>query len=246
MIIDLNATGIDSALATADRLRSQAGDFAPARALTGDVYLAANKDSDAIAAYSDAWKQAPTSFLLTRLVNAMLRTGQTAQAETLLADWLAKHPDDLVATQQVSEIYIAHSHLDEASKYQRIVLNQRPHDPVALNNMAWIDQQQGKDDDARNLARQAYVLSPGPQTADTLGWILTSSGDAKNGVALLRQAHAAGSSDPRILYHYAVALKATGDRDEARKQLEATVAFHADFKEKAEARKLLDDLAKGT
>jgi hypothetical protein len=90
------------------------------------------------------------------------------------------------------------------------------------------------------------VLAPGPQTADTLGWILTTSGDAQSGVALLRQASGDGNSDPRILYHYGVALKDTGNKDEAKKQLETVVANKADFKEKAEAQKLLDDLAKGT
>ena len=46
-----------------------------------------------------------------------------------------------------------------------------------MNNLAWVYQQQGNDAKAQALARQAYVLSPSPQTADTLGWILTTSGD---------------------------------------------------------------------
>ena len=65
-------------------------------------------------------------------------------------------------------------------------------------------------------------------------------------MALLRQASGDGTTDPRILYHYAVALKDTGNKDEAKKQLETVVANKADFKEKAEAQKLLDDMAKGT
>ena len=90
------------------------------------------------------------------------------------------------------------------------------------------------------------MLSPSPQTADTLGWILTTGGDAKDGVALLRQATGGNVSDPRIIYHYAVALKDTGNKDEAKKQLETVVANKSEFKEKAEAQKLLDDMAKGT
>ena len=93
---------------------------------------------------------------------------------------------------------------------------------MALNNLAWVYQQQGHNAKAQGLARQAYVLSPSPQTADTLGWILTTSGNAQSGVTLLRQASGNGASDPRIQYHYAVALKDIGNKEEAKKQLKTS------------------------
>jgi len=123
-------------------------------------------------------------------------------------------------------------------------LEKKPHDPIALNNLAWVYQQQGNKR-AQDLAQQAYILSPGGQTADTLGWILVSGGDFARGIPLLRQAAAQAGSDPRILYHYAVALKDVGQRDEAVKLLNVVVANTAEFDEKAEAQKLLDDLKKG-
>ena len=43
-----------------------------------------------------------------------------------------------------------------------------------------------------------------------------------------------------------MALKDAGNKDEAKKNLEAVVANKADFKEKTEAQKLLDDMAKGS
>ena len=42
-MIDLRSTGIDAALATADRLLSQDRDFAMIRALKGDIFMAANR-----------------------------------------------------------------------------------------------------------------------------------------------------------------------------------------------------------
>ena len=113
-----------------------------------------------------------------------------------------------------------------------------------MNNLAWVYQQQG-DKRAAGLAQQAYILSPGGQTADTLGWILVSGGDMARGMPLLRQAAAQAATDPRMLYHYAVALKDTGKRDEAIKLLNAVVANKAEFTEKTEAQKLLDELNKG-
>jgi cellulose synthase operon protein C len=246
VMVDLKSTGMDAALATADRLQSQDRDFPAIRALRGDIYLAANRPADAVAAYTDANTAAPSSALVTRLAGALLRAGRPTDAGDVLLTWLGRHPDDMAATEQVAEINIAGGKLDEATKYLELLLKQKPHDAVGLNNLAWVYQQQGKAAAAQALARQAYVLSPGPQTADTLGWILTTSGDPKRGATLLRQAAGAGSGDPRILYHYAVALNDSGDRMAAKKALETVVANQGKFTEKELAQKLLDDLSKGT
>lgn len=245
VMIDLKSTGMDAALATADRLQSQDRDFPGIKALKGDIYLAANRPADAVSAYSEANNAAPSSLLITRLAGAMLRSGRSQDGRKVLLDWLSKHPDDMVASEQVSEVAIATGNYDEASKYLELVLKTKPHDPVALNNLAWVYQQKGNTDRAVELARQAYVLSPSPQTADTLGWIMATAGRPALAVALLRQATADGVTDPRILYHYAVALKNNGAKDEAKKQLQAVIDNKSEFKEKAEAQKLLEELNKG-
>jgi len=244
VMIDLKSGGVDAALATADRLQAQDHDFLAIKALKGDIYMAANRPADAIAAYTEANEANPSSLFVTRLAAALLRSGRADDAAAQLQGWRDKHPDDMVATEQLSEIHIATGKFDDAAKDLDLLLKQKPHDPVALNNLAWVYQQQGHDEKAQVLASQAYVLAPSPQTADTLGWILTSNGNAKGGVALLRQASGEGA-DPRILYHYAVALKDSGNKDEARKQLATVVANQGEFKEKVLAQKLLDDLAKG-
>ena len=174
-----------------------------------------------------------------------MRGGHADAAYTAVSDWLAKHPDDLVALEQAAELNIAAGRLDAATKYLQSILKEKPHDPVALNNLAWIYGQQ-HDTRAMDLARQAYVLAPGAQTADTLGWILTSTGKADTGVLLLRQASAEAASDPRVQYHYAVALKDTGDKANAIKLLTAVVAVKANFTEKVQAQQLLDELDKGS
>ena len=116
---------------------------------------------------------------------------------------------------------------------------------MALNNLAWVYQQVG-DARATDMARQAYILSPGAQTADTLGWILTTGGKADTGVTLLRQAATEASNDPRVLYHFGVALKDTGKKDEAVKALTTVVETKGEFKEKGLAQALLDELKKGS
>lgn len=243
-LIDLRATGVEAALATADRLVSQDRDFPMLRALRGDIYLAANRPADAITAFQEAQKAAPSPVLMARLVGALLRSGYGADAIKTLTEWSQKTPDDISALEQLSELYIAANDLTQAQKYLEQIVKQKPYESVALNNLAWVYQQKG-DNRARPMARQAYVLAPGPQTADTLGWILVTSGDATGGLALLRQAYAEAGSDPRIQYHYAVALKDTGKRDEAMKHLKEVADAKGDFQEKTDAQKLLEQMTKG-
>lgn len=244
-MIDLRSTGIEAALATADRLMSQDREFAMIRALKGDIFMAANRAQDAINAYKEAMVVTPSSALATRLAAAQLRGQSPDDSVKTLTDWLAKNKDDLSATEQLAEIYIGLNRLPEAASSLETILKTKPHDAVALNNLAWVYQQVG-DARATDLARQAYVLSPGAQTADTLGWILTSSGRADTGVTLLRQASTEATNDPRVQYHFAVALKETGKKDEAIKALTAVVASKGEFKEKALAQQLLDELKKGS
>ena len=206
VMVDLKAGGVDAAVATAKQLQQQDRDFPQARALVGDVYMAADRPADAVRAYQDALASAPSEMLIGRLDAALLRSGQTEAAIKLLTDWIAQHPADLVAAEQLADIYIATRRYDEAATSLQRLLDKKPHNPVALNNLAWVYQQQG-DKRAEGLAQQAYILSPGGQTADTLGWILVSSGNVAQGLPLLRQAAAQAGSDPRIMYHFAVALK---------------------------------------
>ena len=54
------------------------------------------------------------------------------------------------------------------------------------------------------------------------------------------------ANDPRVQFHYAVALKDSGKRDDAIKKLTEVIAVKGDFKEKQDAQVLLDQLKKGT
>lgn len=242
-LVDLKDGGIDKALHTADNLQQQDRAFAPLAALKGDIYMADNKPQDAATAYQQALAKTPTAFLAMRLAGAYSRLGETGKARTVLADWVAQHPTDHAVLAQLSEIDIALKDYKSAQSELNTLVTANPRNADLVNNLAWVDQQLG-DSQALPLAEKAYLLSQSPQTADTLGWILTQQGNAAKGVELLRQAVASG--DPRIAYHLAVALKDTGNKDEAVKLLSAVSKTQGTFTEKADAEKLLGEMTKGS
>jgi Flp pilus assembly protein TadD len=242
-MIDLKAGGIDAALASAQRLADQDRDFGQVLALPGDIYLAADRPAAAVKAYGTAFATAPSSFLVVRLATAMVRNNQPDDGWQKLVDWVGAHPDDLVVLEALTELDINTRRFDAAEQHLKLLLAKKPHDAVALNNLAWVYQQKGNPE-ARSLALQAYILLPGTQTADTLGWILTENGDSTSGLPLLRQASATAPTDYRIRYHYAVALGKTGNVDEAVRQLNQVIGAKGNFREKTDAQALLDELKK--
>ncbi|MGH9591568.1 MAG: tetratricopeptide repeat protein, partial [Bryobacteraceae bacterium] len=56
---------------------------------------------------------------------------------------------------------------------------------------------------------------------------------------LLQRAHGLQSSDPEIAYHLALALDATGKRDDAKALLKAVLARNSNFSDARNAQELL-------
>jgi putative PEP-CTERM system TPR-repeat lipoprotein len=242
--IELKAHGLPAALAAVDRLLRDPANLPAARLLKGDLSMSERHFDEAAAAYRAELQAAPSTTLVLHAATALFAAGHRDHADQLLHDWLAKHPGDPDAAQLLASSDIVAHRLDDAEAHLKEVLAKQPSNAVALNNLAWVYQQRG-DAQSRPLAERAYFLSPGPQTADTLGWILTSQGTSPAGLMLLRQASAQLPNDPDVGYHLAVALKQAGQRDEAIKLLTPLVSSPTEFPEKPQARSLLAELSGG-
>jgi Flp pilus assembly protein TadD len=124
------------------------------------------------------------------------------------------------------------------------VLAHQPNNPTALNNLAWVNQNQGDLTKAHALAARSYLLSPSPQSADTLGWILVAQNEVADAISLLREAHTGAPQDPAIKYHLASALAQSGQKTEAVTLLQALATAPATgFEEKPKAAALLTQLS---
>jgi len=239
-----NMSDHDAALAAADRLAADPANQPAARLLKGDVYVSAGRFAEAVATYGVELRSDPNSALVLRNAAALGAAGRTDQAAQGLRDWLAVHPDDTDVAAALASLDLVARRFYDAETHLQMVLGKRPNDANALNNLAWVYQQRN-DPRARGVAQKAYLISPTPQIADTLGWILTGQGDAATGLTLLRQAAALQQDEPTVQYHLAVALNAAGQREDAVAVLRPIVLGAANFDEKQEAAGLLQKLLQG-
>ncbi len=241
--VALASGGADAALARAGALAKEATHLPAALALAGDFHMSQKHYDAAAKAYAAAAADQPSTMLALREAAAENAAGHKNEAMATLAAWVGSHADDVPALVALADLEIAGRQYPVAAGHLQTALAHQPNNIVALNNLAWIDQQLGKPE-ALRLAERAYLLAPGAQTADTLGYILTQ---AKNpaGLPLLRQAHAELPGDPAIQYHLATALAQAGHRDEAVALLTPITDDKTSFPEKDGARQLLADLNAG-
>ena len=241
--VDLLDGGVDTALATADKLRGNPAYMPAAVTLKGGIYMGAGKFKDAVGSFRDEFQKDPSSPLVVALAQALNAAGDANGAATELLKWQAGHPDDPAVAQLLGTLDITAHRYDSAERNLQIALKAQPTDLVALNNLAWIYQQKG-DGRAREYAQRAFEQAPTPEVVDTLAWILVQQGDAAKAAPLLQSASAGRPQNYAIKYHLAVALNNTGHQDEAIEVLRPIVASTEQFDDRGAAQTLLTELSK--
>ena len=240
--LETQVNGPEAGLRLADELRANQANLPASSLVKGDALMLAKRYNDAAQAFIGEYRQQPSTALVLRLANALVTAGQDGEATVFLREFLRREAGEPDVAQMLSLIDIKTKRYDDAETNIGAVLTKRPNDPIALNNLAWLYQVKN-DPRARTTAQRAYLQAPTPETADTLGWIMAKSGDAKGAVPLLRQSTSQRPADPAIKYHLAYALKEIGEKDEALKIIQPVVGGRDDFEEKPLARKLLEELS---
>ena len=210
--------------------------------LLAQIQVSQKQFAKAAALYQKAFDLDKNSTLAMKLHGSLMASGKTAEAEAKVAQWLKEHPDDVGMRAYLAEGYMKQGqHKPAIAEYERI-LKVAPDGVLALNNLAWLYQQQ-KDKRAIALAEHAYKLQPDlPAVMDTLGWAHVELGDAQRGLSLLRQAYAKQPDQGTIHYHFAAALFKVGERQRAQAELERLLALGGKFSEEQEARGLLSQI----
>jgi putative PEP-CTERM system TPR-repeat lipoprotein len=212
----------------------QIGDARLRAALDGEVLAAEGKLAEASQRFTEAYRLGPNLDSAVRAWGAAQAAGQKPDP-ALLDDWLKRNPDDVRAQRVAGDLFFAAGLKERAQRSYENILEFEPRDLAALNNLAWIYQENG-DSRALQLADRALKVAPdNPAVLDTAGWAQLRLGDKRRGAELIEQAAAKAPDDPDIQYHRAVALIEGGKRDEGRAVLEQILGSDRPFPSRDEA-----------
>jgi putative PEP-CTERM system TPR-repeat lipoprotein len=234
--------GADAALATARSFVPAAPEIS--ELLAADVLVRGGHADQAVKELTAFQQQHSSDAIEVKLAQIVYGEGKHDAAKAALKALIKDHANDLDARRTLADMLLSEGDNDGAQALYEEVRAKSPQDLVAMNNLAVIYARK-KDPRAVELAAAAYRLAPRPETADTLGWALVSTGKAGDGLPYLRRASAALPQNASITYHLAAALGATGQKDEARTILEKLLQSGGAFDDKADAQHLLATLGRG-
>ncbi len=183
----------------------------------------------------------------------------TKQEDRAIAEYrkvLELRPDNAAAYTLIGMLEDARKNYDAAAENYRKALEKDQDSPIAANNLAWLYAvyNKGNLDEAVRLAQG--VVQRNPNVAgfvDTLGWVYYKKGLYVAAVEQLQKAVSVdeqvarknnGNMAPNYHYHLGMALKAKGDKDTAKRELEQSLRLgeKVPFAEADEARNALNTL----
>lgn len=179
------------ALARARRVQAANPGAPEAHLLAGDALEVTGDFAGAAEQYRRAANLAFTESTALRLIEALRRSGNSAAADQVLDLFVRENPRSVPG-----HILLAGRAMEQRDwaraigHYEDLRGRLGDNDATLLNNLAWAYSQAGDDQAAIPLVRRAWALDRGnPATADTLGWLLFTSGeDRAGGLALLVRA----------------------------------------------------------
>jgi putative PEP-CTERM system TPR-repeat lipoprotein len=240
--VELGSKQYSEALKTARTIQREHPASAAGLTLEGDVLMAQKQFAPALRSYEKAFALRGSGVLAIKVHQAFAAVGKPGEGEARLVQWLTDQPSDSAARLYLAEVYIKAGRNKEAIDQLERVVQQNPRNAKALNNLAWLYQQQ-KDPRALATIKQAHALKPEDvHILDTLGWILVEQGKAAEALPLLEKAADIAPASAAIQYHRAVALAQIGRKGRARDELERLLAKHPSFPERQAAETLLKQL----
>lgn len=204
--------------------------------MEGELQLALKKPALALPAFEKAFSLAKSPQLLVKIAALSKAAGKDPQAR--LQQWQAENPKDIVVATFLAEGYLAKQQYKPAAERLEAIVQIAPGNAVALNNLAWAYQQLG-DPRALATAEKAQAAAPeAPAVLDTLGWLLVQQGNTARGLPILQKAVTLAPAVPEFRYHLAFALNKSGDKKNARLEVDKLLSDNKSFPQIEEAKAL--------
>jgi tetratricopeptide (TPR) repeat protein len=185
------------------------------------AYSGTGAYDDAIRTLNTALAASPDSILLSNaLVTVYMKISQTDLAERVAEKCYHAHPDDHSAQISYMRTLVYNGDWVPARPLAKQLLQEDPHSFDTLYLVGILERQDGNFEAARDHLNQAVALDPSlANLRYNLGATLDRLHDPTGGVVQLREAIALGDKDPEVHFELANALRATGQTDDAAKEM---------------------------
>jgi tetratricopeptide (TPR) repeat protein len=188
---------------------------------TGDLKTAESE-------YRKLIEMQPKSFeLYMRLGETLRQQGQLQQAIEMLRRGQALAPTNAMANLQLGMTYESAGMRREALPLYENVLKTNSNDPLALNNLAFLLAEDGRDlDRALTYATRAKQQLPKEDNvSDTLGWVYLKKKLVDNALPIFKDLVKRNPNNSQYRYHLGMALYLKGDLPGAKQNLQAALAL---------------------
>ena len=150
-------------------------------------------------------------------------------------------PADARAVLDLALLYDRTGRAEQARQEYEIVIQLQPDNPTALNNLAYLEAEEGVDlDQALAHAQRARQKLPADlDVQDTLALVYLRKNLTSDGIRMLRELVAQKPASAPFHLHLALGLYQKGDRPSAKRELEAARRHQPSAKEQNQIRELL-------
>jgi putative PEP-CTERM system TPR-repeat lipoprotein len=242
ILLAMEDKNTSEALAIARQVQQQRPREATGYILEGDVQAFSKNWPEATKAYRTAVKVQPLPNVAIKLHTTLLAAGNSAEAERWATSWSKEHPKDIAMRVHQGDMAMARKDYAAASRIYQAALDIEPNNPLVLNNLAWISGEL-KAPKALEYAEKANQLAPNqPPFMDTLAMLLAAKGETTKAIDLLRKALAIAPNATLIQLNLAKVLISSGQKDAARKELDALAKLGDKFPGQAEVARLQKEL----
>lgn len=216
--------------------------------LEGEILLGQQRYTEARTAFETAqqinpkwdlpYKNIAKSFIaqgeMTKAID-VIRDGYKATQDPLLGLELATHLDREGERELAAGIY-------------NVLLDRYPNMTAAANNYAMLLIRGVPSQEDLNKAAslvQRFELFDNPVYLDTLGWVNLKQGKSQKAIDILKRAVEGQGDNPEIRYHLGAAYYEAGRTEDAKKELEMSLASGVEFEGIERAKQMLADMGKG-
>ena len=210
--------------------------------LEGLVYAAQQQWEPALAAFRSAAQRGESSELTVQLHGALSSAGKKDEAARLAKQWLEKSPKDIEVLRYLADLALVDKEYGTADAHYRAILTRSERDADAMNNLAWILNEQAKPGGLA-LALQATQLRPGrADMLDTLAMSQAREGQLAAALQTQKRAVELAPNTPELRLSLARIAVKVGDVSLARTQLDKLSALGKAFAGQTEVWQLRQQL----